>query len=584
MGILETVFDPAGFFKSNDSKGGKEAGPRVTRKNSELLGKAAVLRLDNAAQRRMQTEQLLTQQELYLGTPNQVAGKLPGGLNPAELPYAMRYSFNEGAASGLTAKPYKIEALRSGVNTANGLLAQAQAAAAAGDLSGAATLKEQADAAVLGEFNAQTGARKAIFRDPSIYGTLITSSIDPNVEALTRLNSPIAQTVGGNLARGRELSDPNSGARRQLQQNIVGAPVAEISAGQRAALGNISGRTSSALRDLDMGLGRALAEFTGGEVKALSELDAGFGRALQAITVGESKSVGEIDSGLQYALTSVQKATENALRAIESGAEGTRRAATDQMRQRGSAARPFETQAVQARTEERFATQRAITETERGRQEAALQAGAAGEKAGIYERSNLARAGLESDAAGQRAGIIVNAAGNRGGAELNTAQQKASLQQQAGIAEAGINLQATLAKGDLMQRGEMFIEQFSADFAFNSAQQAQAFLQNQSGIREQYQGALDNLALATAGILQQQSAQAQQFSQFLTLGQGPPAGLEFLGAALGAIGGGYATGKKEKAAQGQAAGGGGGGGGGGEPAANDAGSGGFFASFISAIG
>jgi hypothetical protein len=516
-------------------------GARIEAKKSEQLGTVARLEIQNAAKRRTETEQFLMQQEQLLGTPDQIMGRLGGGVSNSELPYIQRYQFNDSQASSLTGQQYKIDSLKSGVTKANSLLEQAQAAARAGDMAGAQQLKLQADNAVLGDFASAT--RGKIFKDPTIYGSLITQTQDPNVAAATRLNSPIAQTVGANVAKGREFADPNSAASRQLFNSVVTAPVAEVSAGQRAALGNISSRTSSSLRDLDAGLGRALAEFTGGEVKALSAIDSGFGRALQAITVGESKSVGEIESGLQYALTAVQKATENALRAIESGAEGTRRAAVDQMRQRGSAARPFETQAVQARTEERFSTQRAITETEKGRQEAALQAGASGEKAGIYERSNMARAGLESDAASQRSGIIVNAANNRGSAQLSTAQQRANLQFEAGMAEANINLQATLAKGNLMQQGTQFTEQFRADFSFASVNQAQAFLSNQAGVREEYQSALDNLALAGATLAQKQSEQALNYSMSLGAHGGDPSGAIQIGATvLGAVGGFIASG------------------------------------------
>lgn len=563
-------------------------GARIEAKKAEQLGSAARLEIQNATKRRMETEQFLIQQEQLLGTPDQVAGRLGGGVSNSELPYLQRYQFNDSAAGSVTGAQYKIDTLKSGVAKANSLLDQAQSAARAGDLAGAQQFKLQADEALMGDFNAKTGARNSPFRDPLIFGQLITQTQDPNVAAATRLNSPIAQTVGANVAKGREFADPNSAASRQLFNSVVTAPVAEISAGQRAALGNIGSRTSASLRDLDAGLGRALAEFTGGEVKALSAIDSGFGRALQAITVGESKSVGEIESGLQYALTAVQKATENALRAIESGVQGTRRQMTDQMRQRGAAARPFQAQAVQGRTEERFATQRAITETEKGRQDAALQAGASGEKAGIYERANMARAGLESDAAGQRSNVIFTAAQNRGSAELGTAQQKANLQIQAGIAEANINLQATLAKGNLMQEGAMAVERFRADFSFLSVNQAQAFLQNQAGVREEYQGALDNLALAGAQLSQRQSelanaravalgAESQKSSPIATIGLavvGAVAGFftagagwaltatALSGAAAGASAGATVGSKIDAARAGNAGGGGGGGGGG----------------------
>lgn len=536
-------------------------GERIEAERSRVKGEAALATVQNAAERRQNTEDLLRQEELLLGTPGQLSGNL-GGLSQAELPYAGRFEFDSQQFESIAGRTKWTAGAQAGVQSANKLLEEAQAAARMGDTTRAESLREQANAAVKGGL---PGGMSNLWSGS--LGNAIQLRTDPNVEAATRLSSPLAQTVGANVARGRELADPNSAERQRLFGQVVSAPVAEISSGQRAALGNIGSRTSSALRDLDQGFGRAIGELTTGERKSLSELDAGFGRALQAITVGEAKSIGEVDNGLNYALEAVRKATENALRSIEAGAGDTRRAATDKMRQRGAAARPFETQQVQARVEERFATQRAISETEGGRQQAALQAGAAGERAGIYERANTNRAELESNEATQKSNVIMGAASGRAQLEGQQAMTKAQIQEQAGMAEAQINLQATLAKADVMQRGTMFVEQFSADFSFASVNQAQAFLQNQAGVREQFQGAMDNLALAGASLLDAQSARAQQASLAMmgTADEGGSGWLQVGAAIAGGAAGffiGGPTGALAGAQLGGALAGGGGGGGG----------------------
>lgn len=510
-------------------------GARIEAERSRVKGAEAQAMVQQRVQERKSTEQMLMQQEQLLGTPGQVAGNLGGGVSSAELPYAGRYNLDTAAFEQIAGRTKWTAGAQAGVDKANDLLEQAQAAARAGNTEQAAALKAQADAAL------KSGLpNTALFNN--LWGGPLQGAFqyqtDPNVEAATRLNSPLAQTVGANVARGRELADPNSAARQQLTQNIVNAPVAEINSGQRAALSNISTRTNSALSAIDTGFGQAISEITTGEAKSLSELDAGFGRALQAITVGEAKSIGEVDAGLQYALEAISKGTENALRAIESGVQGTRRAMTDQMRQRGAAARPFQAQAVQARTEEKFATDRAIVETERGKQDAQLQASAAGARAGIYERSNASRAQLEASEATQKSGVIMGAASQRAQLEGTQAQTTADIQIRAGLAEAQINMQATLAKADVMQRGQMFVEQFSADFSFQSVAQAQAFLNNQAGVREEYQRSLDNLAVAGAGFANASADRAHQSSmQLQELSAAAPAWLMVVAAIAGSASG-----------------------------------------------
>lgn len=434
-------------------------GARIEQKKSDLQASAAQNIVNNRLDEARRTEALLAQEQSLLGTPAQVRGQLGGAVSPGELPFAGRFQLNESALAGLTSKGTKVDAIKGGVAKANDLMAQAQAAAAAGNAQLAQTLAAQAQSAVLGDLPANS-----IFKDPTVFGSVVTLQTPNATQASTFLNSPLAQTVGANLAQGRAFADPNSPESQALFGRVVTQPANAIDASLRAGLGSISSGLSASLRDIDAGRTRALMALDTGLQTSLASLDAGLASGEKAIGLG----------------------LENSLRSIDSTSRENLRQARDASLTRGAASRPFQQQAVTNRAEEVLTGQRVSSQTEAGRQSAALEAGVASQRAGIQFETGQGKAQVETSASTSRA----------------------NLQTQAGIQEAQINIQAGIQKAQVLQQGAQFFETFRANFSFASVQNAQAFLSNQAGVREEFQTRLDNLTLASANLEQHASDQA----------------------------------------------------------------------------
>ena len=463
----------------------------------------AQAKLDQRVRERQSTEQMLIQQEMMLGSPEQISGNLAGGVAQQALPYTQRYSLDPG----ITVSQRRIGQINTALGNANDLMGQAQAAAEAGDLQLAEQLRAQADAAA---YDFRAGEKSSV-------SSFISLQQDPSVAAATRLNSPLAQAVGQQVAMGRAYSDPNSSESRRLFSQVVDQPVSEIRQGTQQAVGALNASRSSALARVDSGFAQALSEITGGEVRALAEIDSNFAAALQSLDVGRANSITEINNGLSYALEAVQLQAENARRALDAGLRQTRAQVTMGLRaQGGGAARAGVSQAIQSRAEEGFATQRARTFTDQGQQQAALSAAAASEKAGIEMDTGMAKGQLQARQGELSSGVIMSAAQQRSNVQYGSAELAAQIEMQAGLAEAQIRQQGALAAADLMSRGTMAVEEFRANYSFAATQNAQAFLQNQGGVREQFQASMDNLAMAQAQLADTAAGREFQMAQMYT--------------------------------------------------------------------
>jgi len=121
---------------------------------------------------------------------------------------------------------------------ANSLLEDAQAAAQAGDFDTAQQLKELADKYLYERF----GKHPELSKMTGGMGALFAKYEDPTTRAKSQLGSEAARTVGAQVKRGRELTDPNSAEYQrtlaELQNPIKeGVDMAErnIAAGMRGA-------------------------------------------------------------------------------------------------------------------------------------------------------------------------------------------------------------------------------------------------------------------------------------------------------------------------------------------------------------
>ncbi len=169
--------------------------------------------------------QLLTS---YLGTEEQVAGTGRFGTAPETLKYASRYSIDSrtlneiqqagagvknqlnpfqsadnGTRGGLSLSDYS----QGFANKANELLAQAEAAAASGDLSGAEQLYQQAQQVISGV-------------SPEAQGAYNLGGGEQSAAAI-RAGSTEGRIVGRQLLTAQQLGDPNSATSQQLRGRLL---------------------------------------------------------------------------------------------------------------------------------------------------------------------------------------------------------------------------------------------------------------------------------------------------------------------------------------------------------------------------
>lgn len=193
--------------------------------------------------------QLLTS---YLGSQEQVAGTGRFGVTPEALKYTQRYTIDartlaeiQAAGQGIRGQtdPFQqagrnvVEFGQGFANQANDLLAQAEAAARAGDISKAETLFAQAQTVISGvsqhaqsAFNLGGGEESA---------------------AAVRASSTEGKIVGRQLLTAQQLQDPNSQTAQGLRGRLLEPTLGAIESGTEKVIGEISQAEKEAQKVID---------------------------------------------------------------------------------------------------------------------------------------------------------------------------------------------------------------------------------------------------------------------------------------------------------------------------------------------
>ena len=322
--------------------------------------------------------QLLTS---YLGSKEQVEGTGRfGNAAPEVLKYTQRYSVDQRALNEILAAGSQVKRqedpfqgadnrVRGGLSLqdysqgfatrANDLLAQAEAAARAGDFTAADQLYTQAQSMIGGISQVAQGAYNLGGGEESA--------------AAIRASSAEGRIVGRQLFAARELQDPNSATSTGLRGRLL----------------------DPALTAIDQGAQSALGEIATGEQDALGQ-----------INQGTLQSVGEIDASEREAQRVIDENTRNAERAIAS----ERSQIDGEIRQRGAGGgvgvNARAQLALQSRAASDAARQRADVYGNAAARAAQVRSQAGQIRSSIYDDDAAQRAGIESDAALQRAQIF----------------------------------------------------------------------------------------------------------------------------------------------------------------------------------
>lgn len=130
----------------------------------------------------------------------------------------------------------------------------------------------------------------------------------------------------------------------------------------------------------------------------------------------------------------------------------------------------------------------------------------------IEGERKLGERGLASERRGalrqQRDVGLSRGAGRRATAEVALGRRTA---ERFGTARADLNLKSGIAKAKVIADTNRFFEEYSREFASNSIAMADAWLDNRSGVREQFHNSMDRLAAASAEISQNNAQRHLQF-------------------------------------------------------------------------
>jgi hypothetical protein len=249
----------------------------VARAQADEAIREAEARRESAERER----QLLTS---YLGSADQVAGTGRFSAQPEVLKYTQRYSVDarsllEGQAAGSGVKGQIDPFLMGGrdvvaygqgfADQANDLLAQAEAAARAGDVAAADRLYSQAQSVIGGlSTNAQ-------------YAFNLGGGEESN--AAIRASSAEGRIVGRQLLTAGQLQDPNSATSAGLRGRLLDPSLAVIGEGTSKIIGEISAGESA-----------ALGEIRAGEEAARGVIDENTRNAERAIAAERGQIDGEI--------------------------------------------------------------------------------------------------------------------------------------------------------------------------------------------------------------------------------------------------------------------------------------------------
>lgn len=209
------------------------ASPKDDMLSSAALGTAA---LQTNRQSRVRNEQTLQQLEGYLGSEEQAnAPESTGKLAP----YQQRYSIDLGSLGAAGADPLRIwaeqqagvgggfdnyaKAANAGISKANEIMAEAEAAAKAGDFGKAESLRKDAD------FYINSYGPKGI--PAGVWQQSISMQGDPNQQARSLGDTPSGKIVGSLLRDARQLLDPTSDAYNRFYDSLTSGPIAEVKAG-----------------------------------------------------------------------------------------------------------------------------------------------------------------------------------------------------------------------------------------------------------------------------------------------------------------------------------------------------------------
>lgn len=191
-----------------------------------------------ALQQRQSTENLLKQHEQLLGSDAQM-----GYTGPTQelIPYLGRYQAEQGGLESVGAydKKHKnlySDALNLNLTSANNILAQAEAAARAGNFDEAARLKAQADTTLT-----DLGPKKNRF-GPGVANAeqlkMLFNYVGPDDTTLAnaQLQSPMARLAGQTVKDARDFQDWNSEASIRQRRLLTEGGERSLASGEREGL------------------------------------------------------------------------------------------------------------------------------------------------------------------------------------------------------------------------------------------------------------------------------------------------------------------------------------------------------------
>jgi hypothetical protein len=227
-----------------------------------------------AVERRQGAEQLLRRQEAMLGSEAQLEGF---DVDPRMAQYTQRYQLDTEVQSALASHRRSIraglgtEATGARFEQLNQIMDQAQAAAQAGNFEEAEKLRLKAK------------GMETIANAPGIStaGLFSLTGGDVGMEAEAGLASPMARTVGGLVAQGREFLDPESATSLRYKEALTGGALEQVGLGERRAERAIAGEERKFQRGMrDIGLARGAGRGWMGELSIAARASERFGTAL----------------------------------------------------------------------------------------------------------------------------------------------------------------------------------------------------------------------------------------------------------------------------------------------------------------
>jgi len=413
----------------------------------------------------------------YLGSKDQVEGTGRfGNAAPEVLKYTQRYSIDQRALNEILASGSQVKRqedpfqgadnrVRGGLSLqdysqgfatrANDLLAQAEAAARAGDFTAADQLYTQAQSIVGGISQVAQGAYNLGGGEESA--------------AALRASSAEGRIVGRQLFAARELQDPNSATSTGLRGRLLDPALAAIDQGAQSALGEVEA----------------------GERDALGEILAGAQGALGQINQGTLQSVGEIDASEREAQKAIDENSRNAERAIAS----ERSQIDGEIRQRGAGGGVGVNARAQLALQSRAASDAA-------RQRADVYGNAAAQAAQVRSQAGRLRASIYDDDAAQRAEIEGTSAQLRAAIESDAAMQRAQIFTMQGAQRAQLTAQVSL-----------YMNEFTKRMAEDSVRLSQEWVDGTAGVRDEFQAALDRFSIIGIELANQRSQMLAQVAE-----------------------------------------------------------------------